>query len=389
MRSRPGRLPGAGGGEPCFRRGRGSASPRSRGAGAQEGQAQRERAAPPRRATPARCRPGGPRRGRGRWPARGRRCAPRATGRRGRSGRRRRAGHVRRGCPRRCRGRPSSRPGRRGRRPPPRCRRRACGAWALSSRIRRICSTRAGSTSTITGPRGRRHRERLRPSRRGQGHARRGDDLGRGRPGRPPGGRGAGRPASRRASCSCSSTRRSRRAGLLGHRRRNSRRWRSLTPSPSSSSRKPLSAAIGVFSSCETLATRSRRARSSRRCSVTSRRVMTVPRVVGRRRGARRAARARSRPGRTTWRRSAGGVRGRGRRGTASRIAGGRASRRADSPSSGSPSRRFAASLATDDGAVGGDRDHALGQRPDHRPVAVALARDLGDQRPGAGRPSR
>ena len=75
---------------------------------------------------PDRCRRGGPRPGRGRWPGRAPRCVPRATRRRGRSGRRRRLRLA--GMPRRCRPPPGSRPARRGPRRRRRGRPRACGA---------------------------------------------------------------------------------------------------------------------------------------------------------------------------------------------------------------------------------------------------------------------
>ena len=158
---------------------------------------------------------------------------------------------------------------------------------------------------------------------------------------------------------------------------RNSRRWRSPT-SPSSSSRNPLSAAIGVFSSWDTLATRSRRARSRRRSSVTSRRVTTVP-TTCRRRGANVDLELGA-ASRTTSRRSTGAA-PRPRTGsTASRIAGGRP-RGGPGRALGEPEQAVRGVVGHDDGAVRVDRQDALGQRPDHRPVAVALAGDLGDER--------
>ena len=115
------------------------------------GQPQREGAALARRPTRGRCRRGGPPPGRGRWRGPGRRCAPRARRRRGRSGRRRTAA-TRAGMPSPVSLHRDGRvPARRGR--PRRRRARPAGVWrsALSSRISRICSTRAGSVSTITG----------------------------------------------------------------------------------------------------------------------------------------------------------------------------------------------------------------------------------------------
>ena len=251
----------------------------------------------------------------------------------------------------------------------------------------RICSTRAGSISTSTGPAwvgG--HREGHAVAQppgaaRRHHHLRQLGEVDRSRS-------SGSAPASSAGELQLLLHQPLQPPGLLGHGGEELARWRSLT-SPSSSSRKPLRAAIGVFSSWDTLATRSRRARSRRRSSVTSRSVTTVP--DDRCSSARGATVTSSSVAVLHHHRAAvdrgGAGRARGEHGVQDRGRQRLEARRLDALPE--PQQPVGGVVRHDDGAVRVDRQHALGQRPDHRPVAVALPGDLRDERLEARPPCR